>query len=160
MNAIEITKPPVAHTAMLIRRPVSEVFEAIIDPAITSHFWFTKGSGRLALGKTVQWDWEMYDVSAEVTATAIVPNKLIVMEWPGYSGTTTVTWKFTEVDSGTFLEVEETGWTGTGDELVKYVCDSTGGFTWTLAGMKAFLEHHLELGLVADRFPKEIDQHS
>jgi uncharacterized protein YndB with AHSA1/START domain len=123
MNAIEITKPPVAHTAMLIRRPVSEVFEAIIDPAITSHFWFTKGSGRLALGKTVQWDWEMYDVSAEVTATAIVPNKLIVMEWPGYSGTTTVTWKFTEVDSGTFLEVEETGWTGTGDELVKYVCD-------------------------------------
>jgi hypothetical protein len=81
------------------------------------------------------------------------------MEWPGYSGPTTVTWRFREVDGGTFLEVEETGWTGTGDELVKYVCDSTGGFTWTLAGMKAWLEHGLELNLVADRFPKGIDQH-
>jgi len=26
--------------------------------------------------------------------------------------------------------------------------------------MKAFLEHQLELSLVADRFPKEIDEHS
>jgi hypothetical protein len=57
----------------------------------------------------------------DVTAKTIEPNKLVVMEWPGCSGPTTVTWKFREVDSGTFLEVEETGWTGTGDELVKFV---------------------------------------
>jgi hypothetical protein len=36
MKSVELTEPPVAHTAMLIRRPVSEVFEAIIDPAITN----------------------------------------------------------------------------------------------------------------------------
>lgn len=156
MTKTEITKAPVAHTAMLIRKPVSEVVEAIIDPAITSHFWFSKGSGRLEVGKTVKWEWEWYDVSAEVTAKTIEPNRLIVMEWPGYSGPTRVTWKFREVDSGTFLEVEETGWTGTGDELVKFVCDSTGGFTWTLAGMKAWLEHGVELNLVPDRFPKDL----
>ncbi|MBC7990984.1 MAG: polyketide cyclase, partial [Luteimonas sp.] len=28
---------------MLIRRPVAEVFEAFVDPAITSRFWFTRG---------------------------------------------------------------------------------------------------------------------
>ena len=159
MKKLEIVEPPVAHTAMLIRKPVSEVFEAITDPAITSRFWFSSGSGRLAVGKTVQWNWEMYDISIDVTATVIEPSKLIVMEWPGYSGPTTVTWKFREVEDGTFVDVEETGWTGTGDELVKYVCDSTGGFTWTLAGMKAFLEHGIELNLVADRYPKGIDQH-
>lgn len=76
------------------------------------------------------------------------------MEWPGYSGPTTVTWKFREVDGGTFLDVEETGWTGTGDELVGFVRDSTEGFTWTLAGMKAWLERGLELNFVADRFPE------
>lgn len=159
MNKLEIVEAPVAHTAMLIRRPVSEVFEAIIDPKITSHFWFSKGSDRLAVGRTVKWDWEWYDVSAEVTAKTIEPNKLIVMEWPGYSGPTTVTWKLKEIESGTFLEVEETGWTGTGDDLVRYVCDSTGGFTWTLAGMKAWLEHGLELNLVADRYPKGLGGH-
>jgi uncharacterized protein YndB with AHSA1/START domain len=84
MKKLEIVEPPVAHTAMLIRRPVPDVFEAIIDPEITSHFWFSKGSGRLAVGKRVQWDWEWYDISTEVTAKAIEPNKLIVMEWTGY----------------------------------------------------------------------------
>ena len=44
MTKPEIVNPAVAHTAMFIRRPVSEVFEAVIDPAITSDFWFTKGS--------------------------------------------------------------------------------------------------------------------
>jgi uncharacterized protein YndB with AHSA1/START domain len=159
MERLEISEPVAAHTAMLIRKPVSEVFEAVIDPAITSHFWFSKGSDRLAVGKTVQWDWEMYDISADVTAVAIEPNQRIVMQWPSYSsGRTTVTWKFREVDGGTFVEVEETGWTGTGDELVKFVCDSTGGFTWALAGMKAYLEHGLELDLVADRCPKGIEE--
>jgi len=30
---------------MLIRKPVAEVFEAFINPEITSKFWFTRGSG-------------------------------------------------------------------------------------------------------------------
>jgi uncharacterized protein YndB with AHSA1/START domain len=43
---------------MLIRKPVAEVFEAFVNPDITSKFWFTGSSGRLAAGKQVQWDWE------------------------------------------------------------------------------------------------------
>lgn len=156
MERKELTEPAVAHTAMLIRKPVSQVFEAIVDPAVTAHFWFSKGSGRLAVGRTVRWEWEMYDVAIDVMATVIETDKLIVMEWPGYSGPTTVTWKFRQVPDGTFVEVEETGWTGTGDELLKFVRESTGGFTWTLAGLKAFLEHGLQLNLVADRFPKGV----
>jgi uncharacterized protein YndB with AHSA1/START domain len=51
-----MTPPPVptARAEMLIRRPVSEVFEAFVDPAITSKFWFTRSSGRLELGKEVR----------------------------------------------------------------------------------------------------------
>jgi uncharacterized protein YndB with AHSA1/START domain len=115
MSKLEIVEPPVAHTAMLIRKPISDVFKAIIDPAIMSHFWFSKASDRLAVGKTVQWEWEMYGVSIDVTATAIEPNKLIITEWPGYSGPTTVTWTFREIEESTFVDVEETGWTGTAD---------------------------------------------
>jgi hypothetical protein len=43
---------------------------------------------------------------------------------------------------------------GDGDELVKYATNSTQGFTRTLAGLKAFLEHNVRLNLVADRFPR------
>ena len=43
-----------AKAGMLIRRHVKEVFEAFIDPAITTKFWFTKSSGRLVKGNRVR----------------------------------------------------------------------------------------------------------
>ncbi len=56
---------------MLIRKPVAQVFKALVDPAITSRFWFSKGSGLLEAGKKIRWDWEMYGVFAEVDVKAI-----------------------------------------------------------------------------------------
>ena len=50
----------VAKAEMLIRVPVTNVFEAFVDPVITSKFWFSRGSGKLEAGKTVRWGWEMY----------------------------------------------------------------------------------------------------
>jgi uncharacterized protein YndB with AHSA1/START domain len=142
-----------AETGMLIRRPVADVFEAIVNPAITTQFWFTRSTGRLEAGKQVRWDWEMYDVSADVSVKAIDPDRRIVFEWPGPGGPTTVEWTFDARDGTTFVRVSESGFSGTGDQLVKSVADSTQGFTLTLAGLKAFLEHGIRLNLVADRYP-------
>jgi uncharacterized protein YndB with AHSA1/START domain len=75
---LQLTKVPSAQTGMLIRRPVSEVFEAIVNPEITTKFWFTRSSGRLEVGTPIRWDWEMYDVSIRVTATVIDPNRRVV----------------------------------------------------------------------------------
>ena len=160
MDNLQLTHVPMTKTGMLIRRPVADVFEAFINPDITTQFWFTRSSGRLEVGKQVQWDWEMYEVSAAVTAKVIEPNKRILIEWPGYSGLTTVEWTFAPQEDGTtFVRITEAGFTGNGDELVKQVTDSTQGFTLVLAGLKAFLEHHIQLNLVGDRFPKGIEEH-
>ena len=147
-------------TGMLIRRPAADVFEAFVDPAITTRFWFTKSTGRLEVGKQVQWSWEMYGVSADVTAKAIDPNERIVIEWPGDNGPTTVEWTFSaQPDGTTFVSITESGFTGSGDDVVKQVADSTQGFTLVLAGLKALLEHDVRLNLVADRYPKGIAEH-
>jgi uncharacterized protein YndB with AHSA1/START domain len=160
MNTLHLTQAPVMKTAMLIRRPVAEVFEAFVNPAITTKFWFTRSSGPLEVGKQVVWQWEMYNVSAPVTAKVIEPNQRIVIEWPGYSGLTTVEWAFIpQRDGTTFVSITESGFTGTGDELVQQVADSTGGFTLVLAGLKALLEHNVQLHLVADRFPPGVEAH-
>ena len=154
-NNLQLKRAPVAKTGMLIRRPVAEVFAAFIDPAITTRFWFTKSSGGLETGKQVKWEWEMYGASTQVAVKAIEPNKRIRIEWDGYSGRTTVEWKFApHKDGATFVSIAESGWTGDADDLLKYVAESTQGFTWTLAGLKALLEHNVRLNLVADRFPK------
>ena len=43
--------------------------------------------------------------------------------------------------------------------VVKQVTDSTGGFGWALAGLKAVLKHDIMLNLMAHRFPKGIEEH-
>ena len=152
---MQIQNAPTAKTEMLIRKPVSEVFEAFVNPAITSKFWFTKGSGRLEAGKPVRWEWEMYDVSVDVNVKEIEENRRILIEWraPG-NPATTVEWVFTSrPDGNTLVSITNTGFSGDGDEVVKQALDSTGGFTLVLAGLKALLEHNIILNLIADRFP-------
>ncbi len=144
---------------MLIRRPVEQVFEAIVNPQITSQFWFSKGSDRLETGRKARWDWESHDVSIEVTAKAVEPNKRVLIEWPGYTGPTEVEWTFQSIPDGTtFVRVQESGWTDDADKLVRYVADSTQGFTLMLAGLKALLEHNIRLNLTLDRYPKGIEE--
>ena len=160
MDNLQLTHVPMTKTGMLVRKPVAEVFEAFVNPDITTKFWFTKSSGRLEAGKQVQWDWEMYGISMPVTAKAIEPNKRIVIEWQGYKGPTTVEWTFApQKDGTTFVSISEAGFTGDGDELVKQVTDSTQGFSLVLAGVKSLLEHSVRLNLVADRYPKGIEEH-
>jgi hypothetical protein len=77
----------------------------------------------------------------------------------GIQATHPVEWTFAPQKSGTtFVRVTESGFIGTGDELTKYVADSTQGFTLMLAGLKAFLEHDVRLNLTADRYPAGVDE--
>ena len=155
MNDLHLNQTPVAKTGMLIRKPVADVFSAFIDPEVTTKFWFTRSDGPLEAGKKLKWEWEMYGVTTNVKVKQIEPDKRIVIEWDGYSGRTTVEWKFASLEPGaTFVSITESGWTGDGDTLVQYASSSTQGFTWTLAGLKALLEHGMRLNLVADRFPR------
>jgi uncharacterized protein YndB with AHSA1/START domain len=136
------------------------VFEAFVNPAVTSKFWFTKGSGRLEAGKQVKWDWEMYNFSIDVKVIAVEQNKRILIEWPGQRGPTMVEWIFTaRPDGTTFVDVTNKGFHGDEGQIIQEALDSTGGFTWTLAGAKAFLEHNIQLNLVRDRFPDGIGKH-
>ena len=149
-----------AEAQMLIRKPVAEVFEAFIDPTLTKHFWFTKGSDRLAINKTVTWEWEMYNFSAQVVVKEIVANSRIVIEWFTDEKPTTVEFDFKTLSSGfTFVSIKHYGFDKVGDELLEAIKDSTAGFTIVLAGLKAFLEHNIDLNLIADKFPKELTHH-
>ena len=71
-------KPPTIEAQMLIRRPVTEVFEAFVNPEITTKFWFTRSSGRLELDRNVRWDWEMFGVGTDIKVKALELNKRIL----------------------------------------------------------------------------------
>jgi uncharacterized protein YndB with AHSA1/START domain len=155
---MNLENAPSAKAEMLIRKLAAEVFEAFFDPAVTSRFWFTKGSGRLKAGKPVEWEWGMYDFSVQVSLKAIEPNRRIVIEWPASGSPTTVEWVFKPLtDDTTFVSITNSGFSGSGDEIVKQAIDATEGFALVLAGLKAYLEHGIALNLVADRFPRGLE---
>ena len=147
-------QPPVVKVQMLIRKPVEQVFEAVVDPAITSRFWFSKGSGRLETGKQVRWDWEMYGFTAEVDVKEVEENRRILMEWGGPDHPTSVEWTFEPKGQGrTFVTVKNWGFHGDTEKIVAQALDSTGGFSFVLAALKAYLEHGIELKIVEDHDP-------
>jgi uncharacterized protein YndB with AHSA1/START domain len=156
----EIHDPPIAKAEMLIRRPVAEVFEAFVNPAITSRFWFSEGSGRLEAGSEVTWEWEMYNFSVQVNVKAIEENARIVVEWPAYGAPTLIEWIFTpRPDGTTFVSVTNKGFPGCEAEAVQHALDAPEGFAFVLAGAKALLEHNVTLNLVPDRFPDGLGTH-
>src|SRR4029453_18573297 len=108
----------VAKAEMLIRSPVTNVFEAFVDPAITSKFWFSRGSAKLEAGKSVRWDWEMYGFSVDAKVKALEPNKKILVEWSAYGAPTDIEWVFTPRSDGTtFVSITNSGFVGSPQEI-------------------------------------------
>ncbi|WP_344875319.1 SRPBCC family protein [Allokutzneria multivorans] len=145
---------PVASACMLIRRPAEDAFQAFADPTVTSRFWYSKSSGAMVPGAELHWEWETYGATADVRVKEVEQYRLIRFEWGNYAQPTTVELKFTPRSANaTFVEVTETGFTGTDDETLQWVNDTVGGFSTVLCSMKALLEHGIELNAVPDHHP-------
>ena len=143
---------PIVECQMMIRKPISEVFQAFVDPTITTKFWFTKSSGILEKEKSVTWEWEMYGVSDTIKIIELVPNHLISIEWDNPK--TIVDFEFSELSKETtYVVIKNYGFSQTGNELIEVIKNNTGGFTTVLDGLKAYLEFGIELNLISDKFP-------
>lgn len=141
---------PIVKAEMLIRKPVADVFNAFVDPAITTRFWFTKSSGKLEAGKRVRWDWEMYGVGDEIDVKDIEPNKRIVFEWSSPKSNM-VELTFTPHAKGAMVSIANSGLRG--DDVVAEALNLTQGWNLVLAAAKAWLEHRINLNIIADKAP-------
>jgi uncharacterized protein YndB with AHSA1/START domain len=155
VNDLQLTQIPSVKVGMLIRRPPAEVFRALVDPDITTRFWFTKSSGHVEPGAELRWEWEMYGASANVSVREVEQDSRILFDWGDGDESTTVEFRFIpHGDGATYVEVTESGLSGHGDQLVARAAGSTGGFTIALCALKALLEHDVALSVVRDRFPE------
>lgn len=155
VDDLQLTHAPSVEVGMLIRRPPGDVFRALVDPAITTRFWFTKSSGKLVRGATVRREWEMYGASTKVWVKEIEDNSRILIDWGDDDETTTVEFRFVPYgDDATYVRVTETRHTGDGDEVAARAADSTGGFTFMICALKALLEHDVVLTVVLDAHPQ------
>lgn len=140
---------PIARTQLLVRAAADTVFDAFVDPAITTTFWFTRASAPLRAGVDVTWHWDMYGVEAEVKVEALERPRRLRIAWPN-----PVEWTFDDRGDGTTLvTIEASGFSGDAEAQMRDALDQQEGFALVLAGCKAFLEHGIALNLVADHAP-------
>jgi uncharacterized protein YndB with AHSA1/START domain len=139
---------PKFQTQLKIRKPVAEVFEAVVNPARLSGYFVSSASGPLAEGKTVQWKFaEAGDKVFDVAVREVVKDERIVFEWPTYSGgyLTRVEMVFKRLDGGdTMVQISESGWRA--DEAgFKDSYGNAGGWMHMLCCLKARLEYDINL---------------
>jgi uncharacterized protein YndB with AHSA1/START domain len=141
---------PTVKAEMLIRKPVADVFNAFVDPAVTTNFWFSKSSGKLEAGKRVRWEWEMYGVGDDVEVKAIESNQRIQFEW-SFPKSNLVEMTFGGHAKGTIVSIVNSGLRS--DDVIAEALDLTQGWNLALAAAKAWLEHGINLNIVADKAP-------
>jgi uncharacterized protein YndB with AHSA1/START domain len=143
------------QTQLLIRKSPKTVFNAFIDPKITTHFWFTKSSGKLEKDKTVTWEWEMYGAKDEVTVLEIRPNEKLTILWGNPKSK--VDFVFEEFKKNqTLVKISCFDFEHDEKILTETKLDYIGGFTTVLDGLKAYLEHGIKLNLIKDKYPDKI----
>lgn len=152
-----------------IAKPVTEVFEAIVNPDHLSQYFTTGGAkGRLETGATVTWDFHDFPGAFPVHVVEVEPERRIVLRWEAsdcaaeangaegrdaqdgaaQSGSydTTVTMTFEPLDGGTrtLVSIAEEGWRQTPEGL-KSSYGNCQGWMQMACAMKAWLEHGINL---------------
>jgi uncharacterized protein YndB with AHSA1/START domain len=138
---------PTFEVQLKIRKPVSEVFEAVVDPKKLSGYFTKTASGRLAEGMTVMWSFPEFEGEFPVKVREIVPNDRIVLEWEAEEGgyDTRIEMRFLALDGGaTMVQVRESGWRET-PKGVESSYRNCGGWMHMACCLKAYLEYGVNL---------------
>lgn len=153
---------PVVKTKMLIRKPIAEVFEAMVNPDITSKFWFTKSSGYVETGKTLEWEWGQFGVKDIVDILEVKTNEYISLEWKLGNLKTLVEMEFESYsETSTLFKVTESGFWDSyptedenPEEKINLMLGQNGGWNLVLCNIKAWLEHKIDMNLISDHNPQ------
>jgi uncharacterized protein YndB with AHSA1/START domain len=137
-----------------IARPVSVVFEAVVDPGSLSAYFTTGGaSERLVEGSRVTWDFADFPGAFPVQVVEVVENERIVLRWgleddpnhPENGFETEVTMQFTDCgDGNTLVEISEMGWDATQPGLDASYGNCM-GWSQMICALKVWLEHGIRL---------------
>jgi uncharacterized protein YndB with AHSA1/START domain len=135
-----------------VSKPVTQVFEAVVDPQQLSGYFTTGGAqGRIETGATVSWDFHDFPGAFPVDIIKAEKDREIVLQWQanesgadaGYK--TTVTMTFEDLgDERTLVTITEEGWRETPAGLAASYGNCQ-GWSQMLCALKAYLEYGINL---------------
>jgi uncharacterized protein YndB with AHSA1/START domain len=141
-------------TAIQILKPVSEVFEAIVDPKKMSNYFISKSTGRMEEGRQLKWRFPEFDMEFPIRVGKIEKDKYISYYWDIDGIELLVEITLTSSDSnGTIVTITEKS--RKNDEAgIRWLKGNTEGWANFLACLKAYLEFGINLRKAAFDFKK------
>ncbi|MDQ0463783.1 uncharacterized protein YndB with AHSA1/START domain [Caulobacter ginsengisoli] len=138
---------PKFQVQLKIRKPVAEVFDAVVNPAKLTGYFLQTSSGPLVEGATVKWKFQEVEEPFDVVVGKVVANERIEFDWPSGkdSPDTHVEMVFKPLDGGsTMVQISESGWPAT-EAGFKSSHGNAGGWMHMLACLKAYIEYGINL---------------
>ena len=122
-----------------ILKPVGEVFDAVVDPDQMSQYFFTRASGPIRPGK-VEWEFGDVGVTVSIDVLEVEDNRRIVLESSALGPRVQTTIEFaSDGPEATVVTVKESSFPLT-EEGVKLALGQNAGWTYTLCGLKAYVQ--------------------
>ena len=134
-----------AKVQMGILKPVSEVFEAIVDPEKMSKYFISSSTGMMESGKNLTWTWPDFDGEIQIKVGKIEKDKIVSFEWGG-SGNNCIVVISLEAKSENkpLVIVTESDWPAD-YKGAKQCMGQVEGWTNFLCCLKAYLEYGINL---------------
>ncbi|SIT29751.1 Uncharacterized conserved protein YndB, AHSA1/START domain [Filimonas lacunae] len=140
-----MSQPLEIKTGIQVQKPVTAVFEAIVDPAQMSHYFISKSSGRIEAGKTLTWNFPEFEAGFPVRIEQVEQDKYVSFYWDVNNKPMLVEITLTpEENDSTVVTVTEKS-QGNDEAGIQWLKSNTEGWAYFLACMKAYLEYGINL---------------
>lgn len=133
------------NVALQVLKPVSRVFEAIVDPAEMSNYFISRSSGRMIEGEELRWGFPEFEEEFPIRVGKIEQDEYISYYWDTDGKELLVEIELTPVDGeATIVTITEKGMDS--DEAgIRWLMRNTAGWANFLACLKAYLEYGINL---------------
>lgn len=131
-----------AQATLQIQKPVSEVFEAIVNPSHITKYFISESSGRMETGKELIWEFGDFPGKFPVKVTDVQIDQSVSFIWDEETLVTIILESHSE--NSTVVKVTE-GEKNLSEENLKWLIGNTFGWGNFLDCMKAYLEYGINL---------------
>ncbi|AGC46351.1 hypothetical protein MYSTI_05063 [Myxococcus stipitatus DSM 14675] len=138
---------PQFQVQLKIQKPVSEVFDGVVNPRKLSGYFVKTASAPLVSGTTVKWSFAEAPDAFDVVVREVTKDERITLEWEAAEGgyNTLIEMNFKPIDAGnTLVQIRESGWKAD-EKGFKSSYDNCGGWMHMMTCLKAYLEHGINL---------------
>lgn len=130
-----------------IRKPVAEVFDAVVNPKKLTGYFTKTASGPMTEGSTVMWSFVEFPGEFPVKVRQVVQDSKLVFNWESEEGgyDTTVEMEFKPLDDkNTMVLIREHGWKES-PKATELAMKNHTGWMHMVCSMKASLEYGINL---------------